>query len=312
MKVTWNKEWNQYLFLFVLIIIPLYLLNICYQKYVEKFTNEREDFMNLSSLLGLDTPKPEVEPEGKVIKSSQFPPLPQPLPASSNITNSDLQKKYTDKDGEFKGADNEDLLKQIMPLDKVKNMLKPDDKNKELNEEIKKSIVKESKSTDGQRGGVKEMPSVIPSKKSESPLSLKPTIDISNLLGKCNFFNDSCPDGYYSLGAIGLEGLPSGITMTCGEVTSKTTAKLVAAIKSGSISEVYVTEGGSGYNPKKDYPIKVIGGGGRDAELEAIIGDDGKVKVVKIKDGGRGYKETPKIQILNEKGGKCELCCKKN
>ncbi len=309
MKVTWNKEWNQYLFIFLLIIIPLFLLNICYQKYVEKFTNEQEDFMNLSSLFGLDTPKPEIEPEGKVIKSNQFPPLPEP---NKNIQNMDLQKKYTDKDGEFKGADNDDLLKQIMPIDKVKNLLKPDDKNKELNKDIQKSVTEKSMSSDGLRGGVKEVSMITPTKKIEPPLSLKPTIDISNLLGKCNFYNDSCPSGYYSLGAIGLEGLPSGITMTCGDVTSKTSAKLVATIKGGSISEVFVADGGSGYNPKKNYELKIVGGGGRDAELEAIIGDDGKVKVVKVKDGGRGYKETPKIEIQNEKGGKCELCCKKN
>lgn len=348
-----KNKWVKYIFIILIIIIPLYLLSLCAEKRVEKFTSflntdnskywnkdKREDFINLSSL-GLDlglTDNPEVK---------KF----------NSMKTSDVKTTMRDS-SDFNGSDNKDLLKQIMPVDQLnKNKVlqdNPDVKNKVLNDAIQKQVEKQSNSLEGQRGGVKEYPSTIYTDNTKQLMQNyiendtfknnkknhqnhqnhqqnQPKIQQRNLkdkfenqsssiqqpshnmgFGKCNFFNDSCPSDYTEMGSIGIQGLPSGMTLTCGNVSASKPAVFVAELSNGSISNVVIVDGGSGYNPTKNYNLSVIGGGGGSgAELKAIIGDDGLIKSINIVKGGSGFKETPKIVIDNSTNtGKCNFCCK--
>ncbi len=307
MKLNLNK-YTKYFLIILLILIPLYLLSFCAKKRVEKFSNlyeDRENFINLSSL-GLDLGLSD-SPDVKKYNS---------------MKTSDVKTTMRDS-SEFNGTDNKDLLKQIMPVDQLKNdkvlQDNPDVKNKLLNNAINQQVQSQSKSLDGQRGGVKEVSQNLytdNTKKLMQNYIQNDTFKNSNSnslnLGTCNFFNDSCPSDYKEMGSIGLQGLPSGMTLSCGNVSSSKPAVFVAELSNGSISNVVIVDNGSGYNPSKNYSLSIIGGGGGSgAELKPIIGDDGLIKTVNIVKGGSGYKETPKIIIDNSSNSsKCTFCCK--
>ncbi len=321
MKIKFNdltkNKWIQFIFILLLIIIPLYLLSFCVKKRVEKFTllfndnsqdwlENKEDFINLSSL-GLDFGLGDT-PEVKKYNTM-------------NIDESKLLKK---DDSEFKGSDNKDLLKQLMPLDQIddKNLDKePDLKNKILNNAINSQVESSSKSNEGQRGGVKEYPKPVFTDNTKQRIQNYIQNDTFknnnenttiNPFGTCNFFNDSCPSDYTEMGSIGIQGLPSGMTLTCGNVSSGKPASFVAELSNGTITNVVVVDPGTGYNPTKKYSMTLEGGGGgKGAELEPVIGDDGLIKNIKVVKGGSGFKETPKITIENStNSGKCTFCCK--
>lgn len=319
-KITKNK-WFKYIIILIIILIPLYLLSLCAKKRVEKFTllfhdnskdwENKEDFINLSSLgidLGLSD-NPDVK-------------------KYNTMKSSDVKTSFSDS-SEFKGSDNKDLLKQIMPVDQIKNnkILEktPDLKNKLLNNAISQQVESKSKSLDGQRGGVKQPPNVIYTDNTKQLMqnyiandtfknqNNTSTSSTNMSFGQCNFYNDSCPSDYTEMGAIGIQGLPSGMTLTCGNVSGSKPATFVAELSNGTISNVVIIDPGSGYNPSKTYTISVVGGGGgKGAELKPVIGDDGLIKTINIVKGGSGFKETPKIIIDNSSNSsKCTFCCKK-
>ncbi len=342
MKINLNNltknKWVQYIFIILIIIIPLYLLSLCSKKRVEKFTlllgdnsnywnkEEKEDFINLSSL-GLDFGLSDT-PDVKKYNS---------------MKTSDVKTTMRDS-SEFNGSDNKELLKQIMPVDQLKNdkvlQDNPDVKNKLLNNAINQQVQTQSKSFDGQRGGVKEYPQTIYTDNTKKLMQNYVENDtfknseeksVKNIIGKdkfdnqthstsksslnlgtCNFFNDSCPSDYKEMGAFGIQGLPSGMTLSCGNVSGSKPAVFVAELSNGSISNVVIVDAGTGYNPTKNYTISVVGGGGGSgAELKPTIGDDGLIKSINIIKGGSGFKETPKILIDNSSNNsKCTFCCK--
>ena len=130
--------------------------------------------------------------------------------------------------------------------------------------------------------------------------------------GQCNFFHDVCPSDYSDLGNFSLGGMEKNITLNCGDVQNTKPAKAVAVIKNNEINDVLVVDKGQGFNPQKPPKVDVVGGGGRGAELEASIDDDGYLKIIKVIHPGYNYNETPNVIIESPMmNSSCHLCCKK-
>lgn len=321
-KMPQMDKIGKYVLIALLILIPLYLLTLCMNKRVEKFENliqeqeEQENFINLSSL-GIDLG----DSNGKKLNSFNTPNTPNKI--ATPLT-SDVKTSFNDS-SEFKGSDNKDLIKQIMPVDQIKNKnldKVPDLKNKVLNSAIEEKIKSQSNSSDGIRGGVKQVGAPLLSDNTKQLMQKYIQNDTfknqtssqsssNNILGTCNFFNDECPSDHTDMGSIGINGLPSGMTLLCGNVSSTTPASFTAEISNGSIKDIIIKNAGAGYLPNKKYNI-TVSGKGSGAILEPIVGDDGTIKVVNVKNGGSGYTDTPQIMIENSSNsGKCHFCCKK-
>ncbi len=227
--------------------------------------------------------------DGKKKVSMKFPPAP-PTTLPTGVA-SDLKTTMRGSD-DFDGSPNDELLNQLnpkMPVHKVDGMTKkPDDKNKLLNLQIKKELQKGTKDDF----------------KTKQETQQKTT---GNLKGKCGFYPE-CPSGYYSLGMI------SGQNMQCGSGSRGNIkpARLVAEIENGIIKTVNVMDGGSGYNPQRKYTPKIIGTG-KNANLEVIIDDSGRVQVVNVISGGTGFTNTPKVVIEDgseNSNSQCNFCCR--
>jgi len=239
----------------------------------------------------------------------------------SKFKESDNLKTTMRGSDDFEGAPNDELIHQLdpkMPINKVdKTKALPDMKNKLLNNNIKNQIFQQSNSSEGQRGGVKELPPINEGERPKFPIPPPPPppLDTFQTKGKCNFFSGSCPSGYQSMGGFGFSGLPSGVTFSCGSASIGKQPKLVPEISNGVISNINIVDGGSGFDPTKQYTAKVISkGSGSGAQLETVIDDNGIIKVINIKSGGSGYTSTPSIIIESGDGktdgtGKCEYCC---
>jgi hypothetical protein len=98
------------------------------------------------------------------------------------------------------------------------------------------------------------------------------------------------------------------MALKCGNIQDVIPATGVAEIKNNSIYQIVITNSGKGYSsPPK---IKIHGGKGTGATAEAIIDDNGMVKVIKITNPGNDYTDTPNIIIdppyMN---ASCHLCC---
>ncbi len=330
------KELKHFIIALLLIAIPIYILSYCLRMREESFglfgdhSKDWEGFRNM---------------DGKKKKMNDFPPLPSGV--------ADDLKSTLDGSGDFKGSPNEDLLHQLnpkMPIHKMDKMAKmPDEKNKMLNDQIKRDLDKRQgrlppkdgkmmrgggidqipKEGDDQmmRGGVDQMPIFKPQKKKPAmgyiPFGKDQFANrISNMPqppsgmnSKCGFYSDSCPTGYESVSGFGIQGLPSGMTLQCGNTgsSSSQSGKFIAEIQSGSIKSVNIVNGGSGYDKTKTYKVSVNGGGGSGANLEAIIDDKGTVQVINVLNGGSGYTSTPQIVLQNgdgsNTGSSCQFCC---
>jgi len=129
----------------------------------------------------------------------------------------------------------------------------------------------------------------------------------------CNFYSDKCPNGYNDFGSIGLTGLEKNVMLSCGNVENTKPAKAVAKIKNNALEEVIVLDKGHGFNPDKPPKIEVVGGKGNGAHCEAIIDDDGFLKIIKVIHPGNYYTETPNIIIeAPMMNSNCHFCCKMN
>lgn len=224
--------------------------------------------------------------DGKKLESKEFP------PRMSNLKSTMLDYDH------FKDAPNQDIMKQIspdMPIQKMEKTiakiptpqplaLKPETKNRLLNTTIQQQV----KEKEEEKKDVTKMD----------------TFQSKGLFGKCDFYSQ-CPVGYSSYGGFswkdaniqcGLKGRGYGVT------------KFIAEIKGGSIQNVIVVDGGSNFDKMKKYKVKVTGDGSG-AMIEPIIDDEGKIRVMKVIDGGSGYRDTPKIEIEGKEGNQCELCC---
>ena len=131
----------------------------------------------------------------------------------------------------------------------------------------------------------------------------------ANLLSslQCQFFSESCPEKYKSMGNFSIEGG----NLSCGNIVNTKPAKAVAEIKNNTIYDIHITDPGHGFNPQKPPKVTIQGGRGRDATAEAIVGDDGFLKVIKITNAGFNYTETPNVMIdAPFMNSSCTMCCK--
>ncbi len=122
---------------------------------------------------------------------------------------------------------------------------------------------------------------------------------------KCKFLSSAqCHPEYPNFSGASIEGS----NMKCDNLDDVKPCKAVCTISNGKISGVYMINTGAGYKvaPK----VEIVGGGGEGAILKSIL-VDGKVKEVKVMNGGSGFHETPilKIESPNSSNG-CYLCCK--
>jgi hypothetical protein len=103
----------------------------------------------------------------------------------------------------------------------------------------------------------------------------------------------------------------SDVNLNCnGDIISET-AKAIANVENGKITEIYLIDKGKGYN--KNPNIKIVSSEGYGCKAEAIVNDNGSIELIRIIDEGEGYTSTPKI-IIEEpnKIKKCRLYFKKD
>lgn len=145
------------------------------------------------------------------------------------------------------------------------------------------------------------------------PVLVQPKPDIKSLLGSCQFFNDKCPDSHYALGNFSIEGVGSNSILSCGNVQNTKPAKAVAQIKNNSVYEIHITDPGHGFTPTNIPKVSIEGGKGHGATAEAVVDDDGFLKLIKVINPGYNYSETPNVLIdAPFMNSSCHLCCKEN
>jgi hypothetical protein len=139
----------------------------------------------------------------------------------------------------------------------------------------------------------------------------KPPLNMENIFKKMECgFHQKCPNGYKSMGNLGISGY--GVSLSCNGSLNSRNAKAYGIIKNGIIEKIVLIDEGSGYLPNSKPNITIEGNGGG-AMAEAIVDDNGQIKVIHLIQGGSGYTETPEIiiQSPNNNNG-CEFCCKLN
>jgi hypothetical protein len=129
---------------------------------------------------------------------------------SNKFPPSDLNGNTDD----FKDSDNSEILGNIEKNKKPNNIKSDVLPNIENNNP---SAIFDTKKPDKESLSLPPPPS-IPS----------PKLDIKSLLGKCQFFNDKCPDKYNELGNFSIQGIGNGSILTCGNVQNTKPAKAVA------------------------------------------------------------------------------------
>ena len=228
---------------------------------------------------------------------------------SNKFPPSDLNGNTDD----FKDSDNSEILNSIgsntiKPSIKVPNVI-PNTENNNPNSIFDS---KNNKNLNFDSNNLKKnKPENVLNLKKEVPLPpiiKKP--DIKSILGSCQFFNDKCPDKYHELGNFSIQGVGSGSILTCGNVQNKKPARAVAQIKNNAIYEIHITDQGHGFNPSSPPKVSIEGGKGHGATAEAVIDDDGFLKLIKVINPGYNYSETPNVLIdAPYMNSSCHLCC---
>jgi len=160
-----------------------------------------------------------------------------------------------------------------------------------------------------QHGLHQELPPATPSIPSKVVIP-KPDTKLSPF-GKCNFFNDKCPDDHHPLGNFSIGGLGNNTILQCGQVQNGKNGAAVAIIRNNSIHDIHITDQGHGYNPSSPPKVIIEGGKGTGAKAEAIVDDNLFLKVINVKNPGYNYLDTPTISIESPYiNSSCHLCCK--
>ena len=207
----------------------------------------------------------------------------------------------TDIDGnsdDFKDADNNEILNSIngkQPVKKPNPPVLPNVENNGSTLNTNAIFNKNNKVT-------------IPNKTPPSIMLKKP--DLKSLLGKCQFYNDKCPDKSYELGNFSIQGAGSGSMLSCGNVQNTKPAKAIAQIKNNAVYEIHITDQGHGFNPSSPPKVSIESAKGHGATAEAVIDDDGFLKLIKVINPGYNYTETPNVLIdAPFMNSSCHLCC---
>jgi hypothetical protein len=212
----------------------------------------------------------------------------------------------TDNDNEFKDSDNSDILNLSKPFNSQNN-LKNNSQNNLMNNITALDNTQTAIETTTKLGNIisKEISqNTLSNAKVNEEFQAKPS------LGKCQFYNDKCPDKYHNLGNFSIEGVGSGAILKCGNIQDTSPASAIAEIKNNSIYEIHVRNQGKGYNPSKPPSVKIEGGKGEGAKAEALIDDNGSLKIIKVTNAGNGYTDTPNVMIdAPYMNSSCHLCC---
>jgi hypothetical protein len=205
---------------------------------------------------------------------------------------------------------NIDLMKtKENNMNNKNNVDNSDNKNNIENMNVSNTDMNQSFSLDSSGMKTKEnTPIPKPNNIEKKPVVIQP---LKNVLGSCNFFNDKCPDDYQPLGNFSISGSGNNTILSCGNVDNVKPAKAIAQIKSNSVHEINILDPGLGFNPSKPPKIYIEGGKGNGAQAEAVIDDNGYLKIIKIINPGYNYTETPNIIIEAPfMNSSCHLCCK--
>ena len=334
-------DYKNFIIIILIILVPLILMILCYRNYVYQYCQNDMKCMKNRLLVNLynfnDKLKNKINSEKNENNIEGFfggigswfsggSPSNLPISGEGAPINemSLLEKKISDKpiksssfppkdDDEFKDSDNSDILNI------AKNPYTPPKANIPKQEE-KKVEIKENKviplqsslgeASISQIQTPAKVPANVPAKAQVPIPSPASSPSFNTLFGKCQFYNDSCPDKYKELGNFSIEGVGSNSILKCGNVENTKPARAVAEIKNKFIYEIHITDAGQGYNPIKPPKITIEGGKGHGATAEAIIDDDGNLKIIKVINPGYNYSETPNIMIdppfMNSS---CHLCC---
>ena len=240
----------------------------------------------------------------KTIKSNKFPP-------------EELDGSIDD----FKDSDNSELLNFTQNKNDKKNikpLVKPNNENKNneavfSNNNLNKNIPPASE-------GIIKLDNISKNvnKVDKKDFKEKPKLEIDtkkqdkkSLFGNCQFFNDKCPDNYSPLGNFSIQGVSSNSILTCGNVQNTKPARAIAEIKNNSVYEIHITDQGHGFNPSSVPKVSIESGKGHGATAEAVVDDDGFLKIIKVINPGYNYSETPRVIIdAPFMNSSCHLCCK--
>jgi hypothetical protein len=124
----------------------------------------------------------------------------------------------------------------------------------------------------------------------------------------CQFFKGKCPKGYNPNGTFSAKGQH----VLCGDAVDFKPAKAVAEIRNEQIMNIHVIESGKGYDSDNPPSIIINNNNNNGAVCEAIIDDDGSIKVIKVVNPGSKFKDTPIIEIksVDDNYVQCNFCCK--
>ena len=213
---------------------------------------------------------------------------------------------------DFKDSDNSEIMKSIGA--KSFNAPKPAPLPSMSNQAIETPQPVNFKSPDllsGLEKKVEEMDKTIEKVPDSIKKTASKTMGLKMLDGKCQFYSDKCPENSFELGNFSIEGLSGGSILSCGNVQNTKPAKAIAKIKNRSIQEIIILDEGHGYMPDKPPKVSIEGGGGTGCQCEAIVDDEGFLKIIKVLDGGRNYTDTPNVLIEAPfMNSSCHLCCK--
>ena len=319
-------DYKNFIITILIIVVPLILMVLCYRNYVYQYCDNDIKCMKDRLLFNINNHKKKLyesyenneEPlvEGFFGNMSSWfsGSAPSNLPISSIPPNdiSILEKKISDRalksstfppqsskddNGDFKDADNAEILNiGSSPYNPPK--LQPS--NPEASKEL--SVKNEIKETNI----IKPIQELKKEVKIEKP-------SLNSLFGKCQFYNDKCPEKYKELGNFSIEGIGSNNILKCGNVQDTKPAKAVALIKNNNVYEIHVIDSGKGFNPINPPKITIEGGKGNGATAEGIVDDDGNLKIIKVINPGYNYSETPNIMIdAPFMNSSCHLCCDMN
>lgn len=323
----------------LLIFIPLALLVLCYRRYVYNYCqndmkclkeklifnlNDINNKLKNSALNKVNNNSTFIEEEKKDENIEGFlgglgswfsGNSPTNLPVSPGIVANEnlgiLEKKINDSmkksdkfppselngnSDDFKDSDNLDLLANINSKPLSKSLEKPFLINN--NNPIPEAKFDEKN---------KSKETVLP----KPPSIVEKKQNVKDLFESCQFFNDKCPDKYHPLGNFSIQGIGNSSILTCGNVQNTKPAHAIAQIKNNSVYEIHVTDQGHGFNPTSPPKVSIEGGKGHGATAEAVIDDDGFLKLIKVINPGYNYSETPNILIdAPYMNSSCHLCCK--
>ena len=325
----------------LLIFIPLALLVLCYRRYVYNYCqndmkclkeklifnlNDINNKLKNSSLKKVNNSPTIIEEQNNNDNIEGFfgglgswfsGSAPTNLPVSPGIVANEnlglLEKKISDSmkksdkfpptdlngnSDDFKDSDNLDLLANINAKPVSKSLEKPFLINNN-------NPIPEAKFNDKNKDKDKE--TVLP----KPPSIVEKKQNVKNLFESCQFFNDKCPDKYHPLGNFSIQGTGNNSILTCGNVQNTKPARAIAQIKNNTVYEIHITDQGHGFNPSSPPKVSIEGGKGHGATAEAVVDDDGFLKLIKVINPGYNYSETPNILIdAPYMNSSCHLCCK--